>query len=114
MSDYKIELPNGKFLNLNGDTPPTDADIDFQFKRLYPEDFEAEQYKQVKHEAIAENITEISKVKPKEVTAELKPDFDEGAMSYLFLEGLTFNLSDEALNGAEAGYEALVTGRSFG
>ena len=114
MSDYKIELPNGKSLNLNGDTPPTDADIDFQFKRLYPEDFEAEQYKQVKHEAIAENITEISKVKPKEVTAELKPDFDEGAMSYLFLEGLTFNLSDEALNGAEAGYEALVTGRSFG
>ena len=41
MNDYKIELPNGKSLNMNGSTPPTDADIDFQFKRLYPEDFEA-------------------------------------------------------------------------
>jgi len=114
MNDYKVVLPNGKSLNMNGAAPPTDADIDFEFKRLYPEDFAVENYKQVKNEVAAKNITDISEAQPKEVKAELKSTVDEGAMAYLFLEGLTLNLSDEAMNGAEAGWESLTTGRNFG
>ena len=113
-NDYEVILPNGKPLKLNSDNPPTDADIDFEFKRLYPEDFAAEEYKQVKNEVAAKNITDISEVQSKEVKAELKSTVDEGAMAYLFLEGLTLNLSDEAMNGAEAGWESLTTGRDFG
>ena len=89
MSDYKVVLPNGKALKLSGDTPPTDADIDFQFKRLYPEDFKAEQYKQVKNEVITDNINKLEEVPPREIKAELKSTVDKGAMAYLFLEGLT-------------------------
>jgi len=114
MNNYKVDLPNGKSLNLNGATPPTDADIDFEFKRLYPEDFAAEEYKQIKNEVAAKNITDISEAQPREIKAELKSTVDAGAMAYLFLEGLTFNLSDEAWNGAEAAWESLTTGRDLG
>jgi hypothetical protein len=110
----KITLPNGKAVKVTGETIPTEQELNEIFRQTFPADYENYMQEQAAVNVKSDSIRSTTSSQPEGLKAEIKPDIDEGALSLLFLEGLTFNLSDEAISFVNAATDSMFEDVSFG
>ena len=115
MNTYNITLPNGKKHKITSDSMPTEQQLNDVYKNLYPSDYESYMQTQMSNKVSAEDIKNVpNQVAPSTpLKAEIKGDLDKGGLGLLFLEGLTFNLSDEAISFVTAATESMLDDSDF-
>lgn len=102
-NEITVTYPNGRTQKFAGDTQPSEQDVMELFQKMHPKEFDLYSQQQ-----LGKGDVDASGIK-----ADVRPDVDEGALAYLFLEGLSFNMSDEALSFLDAGWQSLTTDVPF-
>ena len=109
----KITFPNGKVARVTGDRTPTQEELNSMYQSYFPDDYNSDMQSEAGAEVKADAINGALNDSQVELKSELKPDLDKGGLALLFLEGLTFNLSDEAISFVNATSDSMFDDVSF-